>query len=189
MNNYKPGDVVNGWRLNDQGTEWEPVRGGFPPTEEQPSLTQRAPRGHKVRNAVIVFGVAILVLFGGCAVLTAGVVDSVDKATTSEPGDVSKGFAANDAVADVELGKATAPELITGIVYLPVTVTNHSGKRSDYYVEVAALDATGNRVDMSNLLVSNLEPGRASIEQMIFVQLPGADITFQVIEVQRTVSP
>jgi len=179
---HKPGDVVNGYRLTEHDgwvPEWSAV-GRLP---EQPK------KRHTTRNVLLILGAIILLMFVGCvAVVGTGVKAGVDEINKPDvPGSVSQGLGANDATGDVVLGTAEVPDAI-GVIYLPVTVTNHSEKRSDYYIEIAANDAAGNRVDFGNVLVMGLEPGQSSVEEAMFTNDLPAGITFKVIQVQRTAS-
>lgn len=178
---YKPGDVANGHQLNADGT-WTPV--------PMAGVMWPAPRkSHTTRNVLIAFGIVILAVFAGCVAIVGGAVDEASKSVgSSEPGSVSQGLGANDATADVMFsGAAAAPDAI-GIVYLPVTVTNHSEKRSDYSIEIAADAADGSRVDFAYVLVMSLDPGQTTTEQAMFTEDLPAGTAFHVIQVQRTAS-
>jgi len=183
---YKPGDVANGHRLNEQG-KWEPLSDvdnqTYRPWLGSPAVQPK--KKHTTRNVLLTLGVLILLAFAGCVALVGGAVNEANKPDT--PGSVSQGLGANDATADVVLGQAEVPDAI-GVVYLPVTVTNHSEKRSDYYIEIAANDAAGDRVDFGNVLVMGLEPGQSSVEQAMFTNDLPAGTSFKVIQVQRTAS-
>lgn len=170
---YQPGDIVNGHRLNTAG-QWEPID----------QFVSKPKKKHTTRNVLIVVGVIIFALVGGCVAFTGAVVEELDKPTT--PGSVSQGLGANDATADVVFsGPAAAPDAI-GITYLPVTVTNHSEKRSNYSIEIAANAVDGNRVDFTYVAVMSLDPGQTTTEQAMFTEDLPAGTTFHVIQVQRT---
>jgi len=173
---YKPGDVANGHRLDESGT-WQPLIGTMPAPKKK----------HTTRNVLLVLGVLVLLAFAGCVALVGDAVNEASKPDV--PGSVSQGLGANDATADVVLGQAVRDESTFWITYLPVTVTNSSAKRSDYYVEIAANAANGDRIELSNVLVLSLDPGQsASSEKAMFVEELPAGVTFEVIQVQRTAS-
>jgi hypothetical protein len=85
---------------------------------------------------------------------------------------VSQGVAARDATGDVKIGKWTQDATL-GIVSAPVTITNHSHKRSMYIIEVA-LESANHKVqyDTGNVLVDALEAGQSTVQTVDFVSAP-----------------
>jgi hypothetical protein len=76
---------------------------------------------------------------------------------------------------------------------MPVTITNKSDKRSDYWIEIAADRPDGTRITTGSLSVYNLEPGQSTTQDALFWANddPGAlphDTVFKLLSVQRTVS-
>jgi hypothetical protein len=140
---------------------------------------------HTTRNVLLIFGVLILLMFVGCVALVGGAVNEANKPT--KPGSVSTGLGANDATEDVVLGPAQPPDAI-GMTYLLVTVTNQSEKRSDYYIEITADAVDGSRVDFTNVAVYSLDPGQTTQESALFTNDLPPDVTFRVVQVQRTAS-
>ena len=199
---YQPGDEVNGYRLTEQGT-WVPIspEANAPGSPEEPTIVAHddhvamigAPvpsialppkKKHTTRNVLLILGVIVLLMFAGCVALVGGAVNEASKPTV--PGSVSTGLGANDATEDVVLGPAKAPE--AGVTYLLVTVTNRSAKRSDYYIEITADAVDGSRVDFTNVAVYSLDPGQTTQESALFTNDLPADVTFRVVQVQRTAS-
>jgi hypothetical protein len=111
--------------------------------------------------------------------------------STSASG-VSQGLGANDATGDVVIGKLVT-QADTDISEAPVTITNHSSKRSDYFVTVA-LESSNRKtqIDTSPVFVQNLEPGQSSVQTADFITTlttpapAGAQVVLQ--SVQRTSS-
>lgn len=112
--------------------------------------------------------------------------------TTPNPG-ISKGIASKDASADVKIGRLKAKKILGQVsyYYAPVTVTNHSSKRSDYVITVALESADGKmQIDTADMLIQNLEPGQSKSDEGDFLttdKVPaGAKLVLQ--EVERTSS-
>jgi len=116
-------------------------------------------------------------------------------ASTAKPGgtvtpktSISKGVATKDATADITLGKVTKDA--ADITHLAVTVTNHSTKRSDYIVDVAAEDKThATQYDTGTGFAQNVEPGQKTILDVTFFKPVPAGFAPVVKSVQRTASP
>ena len=90
--------------------------------------------------------------------------------TTTFPhsaGGVSHGLGSKDANADVTVGKVVVDATL-GIPSAPVTVTNHSSKRSNYIIEISLETAT-TQVDSTLVAVNNLEPGQTSTQSAQFL--------------------
>ncbi|WP_327255617.1 hypothetical protein [Streptomyces sp. NBC_01244] len=84
-----------------------------------------------------------------------------DLCANTAAGDPEK--AAPDAAQDVELGK---PEITTKYsmteMKIPLTVTNHSSKKSNYSVELEWVDAEGTRVHNETAYIENVRPTQAT---------------------------
>ncbi|HEU4896606.1 MAG TPA: FxLYD domain-containing protein [Actinomycetota bacterium] len=96
---------------------------------------------------------------------------------------VSSGLGTKDATADVKVVGISGNEFLREVELL---ITNHSSGRSDYYVELSLLDASGTNVGWTNALVQALEPG-----QKARAKAPITDdsaVKVKVHEVQRTAS-
>ena len=161
-----------------------PEWGAQPPT----------PNPNKKRPNKIVVGLVI----GGLLVL--GVVNSAmsgdnqpqatgSQTSTEAPAKakkdsgVSSGLGTKDATADVKVVGISGNEFLREVELL---ITNHSSGRSDYYVELSLLDASGTNVGWTNALVQALEPG-----QKARAKAPIPDdsaVKVKVHEVQRTAS-
>jgi hypothetical protein len=129
---------------------------------------------------------------GGNGSNQAGSSTNPGTSTTPQPG-VSKGIGSKDASADVKLGKLKAKKILGQVsyYYVPVAVTNHSSKRSDYLITVALESADGKRqIDTASLLIQNLEPGQSKSDEGDFLttdKVPhGTKLVLQ--EVERTAS-
>lgn len=150
--------------------------------------------------------VAIIAIIIASVSATAGGSNSQDTAADStastaatsapsaapSPG-VSNGLGSHNAAADVTVGKLKAKK-ITGDVayyYVPVVVTNHSSKRSDYVVTVALESADGKQqIDTATVLVQNLEAGQSKRDEGDFLSTTKAPKGAQLVlqEVERTAS-
>jgi hypothetical protein len=96
---------------------------------------------------------------------------------------VGSGLGTKDATADVKVVGISGNEFLREVELL---ITNHSSGRSDYYVELSLLDASGTNVGWTNALVQALEPG-----QKARAKAPITDdsaVKVKVHEVQRTAS-
>jgi Flp pilus assembly protein TadD len=103
---------------------------------------------------------------------TASTASSTSKAPTTKAtsASVSHDLGAKDASADVVLGKVTVDPTL-GLPTVPVTVTNHSSKRSNYIIEVALETADGKTQLASGFVsVDNLEPGQTSNQTASFFE-------------------
>jgi hypothetical protein len=109
--------------------------------------------------------------------------DAPAKAKAKNDSGVSSGLATKDATADVKVVG------ISGSEYLPevkLLITNHSEKRSDYYVELSMFDASGTNVGWTNAMAMAVEPGaRAKVSAPITSE---DVVKVKVHEIQRTAS-
>jgi hypothetical protein len=196
---YRPGTVVNGHVLTEDG-QWVPVQGpvGRTPTERR--------RMSGLAKLGIILGVGFLLLVG-CVALVANVASDGDTTTSdrdtaaSVPGGdtpapaeenpaISRGIGSQDASGDVALGRAMESPDPFNTQYVPVAITNHSEKRSDYSIDVAADRPDGSRITTTIVTVTGLEPGQTTEQHAEFYvaeKLP-ADTVFKVLRVERTAS-
>ena len=178
-----------------QGPQWQGPPG--PPPQYAPGPP---PKKRRVWLWVVLGVVALFLV--GCVAVVIGAGTAVNEAvenaesaasspaesapTESAPA-VDQGLGSADASADVVLGEGAADEF--GLVQVPLTVTNNSEKRSDYFITVAANGPDGTRLDETLVSVLGLEPGQGAAETATFFKtdLPEG-LTFVVLEVQRTAS-
>jgi hypothetical protein len=70
-----------------------------------------------------------------------------------------------------------------------VTVTNHSGKPSDYFIEAQVLDAHGVVIDTGNTLSTNLAPSQTARQELnLTVSQDKNPASLRISKVQRTAS-
>ncbi len=138
---------------------------------------------HKLNLTVITL--AATVALAGCASSAAG----TSGGSTKPASGISKGLGAKDASADVAVGKgAKDPDL--GWVSAPVKITNHSSKRSDYFIDLAIESADGStQYDTTMVMAEAVEPGQSAIEKGQFTK-DGIPATAKIVvkSVQRTAS-
>lgn len=134
--------------------------------------------------------VAGLAGLGALLALTACNVKAGDDGTSTKPKSpgVSKGLAGKDATADVKLVSCgTYDSTGMGFVQPKLTITNHSTKRSDYYVELGFYDAKGTQLGTANDLVDSVEAGKSATSSATG-QADGKWKTCKLLTVQRTAS-
>jgi hypothetical protein len=141
----------------------------------------------KLTKIALVSGAALFTIAACTGTGESTLETSTPKASTPEAqSSISTGLGTKDATADVKLGESTESY---GITSLPVKITNHSEKASDYYIEVVAESKNGSeRIDFSNVLVMGLKPGQKATEKATFTADIPASAVFTVTEVQRTAS-
>lgn len=82
---------------------------------------------------------------------------------------VGRGFGSKDASGDVKLGKPTTNGYW---VVIPVTVTNHSSKRSDYFIDVSLESADGKtQYDTGSAFARRVEPGQSAREEVLMTKV------------------
>jgi len=82
-------------------------------------------------------------------------------APKSSASSVDKGAGSKDASADVTIGALDTSNQFAASV--PVTITNHSSKRSSYFIELALESADGKtQLDTTPIIVNDLNPGQTS---------------------------
>ncbi len=117
--------------------------------------------------------------FGGIGVAACDTGD-----TGSKPSSVSQGGAAKSAAEDVKLGDMKTPY---GTVEIPVTITNHSSKPSDYSIEATLFNSDGTQVGTADTYVRRVMPHAKAKDKLIAVDANGA-VTFKLTKVERTAS-
>jgi hypothetical protein len=166
-------DPTTGIKHAWDGTQWQPL-----PT--QPPKRKK----HTGRNWVI--GIV-------AAAVAIGVIGSVSaggsKHNPSTPGPaaptVGRGVGANDASADVKL--TSVKDEGSGIASGVVTITNHSSKRSDYFVTVVFLDADGTQAGDGIASAMAVEPGQVARASLVGTTT-GSWTKARVTDIQRTAS-
>lgn len=131
--------------------------------------------------------VALALAFGlgACGVQADGSAHPTEEPTASPP--VDRGYGTRDASGDVRVGE---PEPNGWGTEVTVTVTNRSGKASDYYVELVADSLDGSRqLGWTNVLVSRLSPGQRTEQTATFTtEFTSSTGRVRVAEVSRTAS-
>ncbi|MFJ7154664.1 hypothetical protein ACIQUQ_06970 [Streptomyces sp. NPDC101118] len=69
-----------------------------------------------------------------------------------------------------------------------LTITNHSGKASDYWIGVEFVAASGERLAEANASTSHLAPGQASRERAQSLTQVDRAVTCRITDVTRTAS-
>lgn len=209
-----------GWYPDGQGNQryWDgqgwtaqtapsPATAPPPPPYGQPVPGGPVKKSHKTRN--IVLGVVAAIIVISAIASTAGgskkkndnaggssasntVTSSGASSTTPTSPKVSVGVGSNKAIQDVVLA-APEKDPTLGTSSVKVTTTNHSSKRSDYFITVALETADGKtQIDTATIFVENLEPGQSNVQNGEFLQTlttPAPDGAKAVLqEVQRTES-
>jgi hypothetical protein len=131
----------------------------------------------------IVIAVVALLAVG----LIAGCGTSSSGGSGGTSGGVTTGLGTKDASGDVTVGAVTNDSM--GLSSAPVTVTNHSSGRSDYFITVVLDSADGTtQIDSTMVAVTNLEPGQTSPQTAQFTAPAPAGAVAKVTQVQRTAS-
>ena len=170
-----------------------------PPPEYTPGYQQNAPppgqppqpakKSHKLRwFFLIVAGfIALIVIISSVGTSTPTKTNAGGTKSTA-PG-VSKGLGSADASGDVKIGK---PDASNGFsIDVPITVTNHSSKRSDYFVDLALVSADGKtQYDTTIATIQNLDPGQTSTDTASFLKVSKVPLGAKIVikSIQRTAS-
>jgi len=163
-----------------------PEWGARPPT---PNPKKKGPILHVVEMVIgglLVVGVVNSAMSGDNQPQATGSQASTEapaKAKAKKDSGVSSGLGTKDATADVKVVGITDDPYLREVELL---ITNHSSGRSDYYVELSLLDASGTNVGWTNALVQALEPGQKAKAKAPITD-DGA-VKVKVHEVQRTAS-
>lgn len=87
-------------------------------------------------------------------------------APTTSQSSISRGLGSKDASGDVTIGKPTSDGYT---VTAPVTVTNHSSKRSDYFIDISLESKDGKtQYDTTTVFSESVEPGQTAKEDGTF---------------------
>jgi hypothetical protein len=127
--------------------------------------------------------VAGALTLSGISLAACEVPEDTSKGSGSGQG-VSKGLGTKDALKDVKLGKLTTPY---GNVEIPVKVTNHSSKASDYSIEATVYDAQGNQVDTATTYIQRVAPGGTASDKLLGMNGQNAE-SYKLTVVDRTAS-
>jgi hypothetical protein len=155
-------------------TEW----GAQPPTPD--------PKPKRRGRKLLIAGAIV----GGLLAFAAMNSDTTSTPTATEAeapagSGISKGVGSKDATADVKLGKIAQPDAI-GVRYGTVHIVNHSDGISDYYIEVAILDASGTNIGWTNAVADHVKPGQKAEAKIMITEDDAASV--EITEVQRTAS-
>lgn len=134
----------------------------------------------KLLAAGLISGAALFGIGG----LAASCGDTGDPPAKKQPG-VSREFGSKDASADVKTGDMTSPY---GTIEIPVTITNHTSKTSDYHISATVYDANNVQVDTAETFVQNVAPGGKAHDKLIGMNGQNVD-HYKVTVVDRTASP
>lgn len=131
--------------------------------------------------------IAVAVLATGLATAGAGACEVEDSATTDKKDNgVAEGIGSKDAAKDVKLGELSTPY---DTAEVPVTITNHSSKPSDYWVEAKLLDSAGVQVGTASTYVQRVAPkGTATSELTSLDADSGTATDAKLTVVDRTAS-
>lgn len=104
--------------------------------------------------------------------------------TPSTSASIGTGLGTKDASGDVVFGKPTSDG---AFATAPVKITNHSSKRSDYFIDVSIESADGKtQYDTSTVISQSVEPGQTANEKATFFktqQVPaGAKLSIKSIQ-------
>lgn len=134
-------------------------------------MTARPRKSRKalMRRGLILCAVATgFLLLAGCSSTGkssgGGSTTAKPRASTS----VSHNIGSKDASADVTVGAVTVDSTL-GLPSAPVTVVNHSSKRSHYLITIALESADGKtQIDSTIVAVNDLDPGQSAKETAQF---------------------
>lgn len=99
---------------------------------------------------------------------------------------ISRGLGSADATGDIILVKGSLNGAY-GIATAKLTITNHSAKRSDYFIEATLLDAAGDNIGTANAFASAVEPGQVAHAELTGSYTGKLDRA-KITQVQRTAS-
>lgn len=137
--------------------------------------------GLSVLGLIVVIVVASLASGGGQDTSTGSATGA-----TAKDNNVSRGLGSSDATADVKIDKGSLSSSY-GIAKATLTITNHSAKRSDYYIEAVLLNSAGENIGTANTLVSAVEPGQVAHTELTG-SYTGKLAKLKINQVQRTAS-
>jgi hypothetical protein len=131
-------------------------------------------------------GLIAIVVIAGIAVASGG-GDSEPSSTNANGVQSLSTNGDNPPAADVTVSKCEADEFM---MTANLAITNNSSKRSDYFIEVAFLDANGTHIGDGLASASNVEPGQSAAEDAGDFAPDGFSgaITCKLTDVNRTAS-
>lgn len=100
---------------------------------------------------------------------------------------VDQGVGSKDAAKDVKLGEMSDSS-DTETVEIPVTVTNHSSKPSDYYIEARIYNKKGEQVDTASTFVERVKPGHVAKDTLLGLNATTHAHHYDLTVVDRTAS-
>jgi hypothetical protein len=156
--------------------------------QPQPQPPAQPKKRHRVRNTFLAFSAGFVALMLVWAIVAIASMPS-DSGTGSGTSGTSQGLGAKNASKDVTAIKFTKDDEIGG-TYMGhsgvISITNHSSKTSDYYIEVSIEDRSGTNVDWSNAVAMKVRPGQSARAEFTVYNEDAYKAT--VTEVQRTAS-
>jgi hypothetical protein len=179
------------------GTQWiaDPVYAP-PPGVAPPAPAAVAPQAvvvqKKGHGCLIAFLIGLVVFAVVIAIIIAIGIGVARTGKAIEKAGVSTALGTKDATGDVALAKTVTFD-DAGIAHVIMTVTNHSSKPSNYLIDVAVNSADGKtQLDTATALVSNLDPGQRSVQDLVFSSLTKAQAKTALVTLKsvfRTASP
>ncbi|MER5862862.1 hypothetical protein [Kitasatospora sp. NPDC002040] len=105
-------------------------------------------------------------------------------APVAPPAPVAAEKAPDDKAKDVALGPVETND-VTGWTSVPVTITNHTTKSSNYIVQIEFVDTSGTRLDETMVAANNVAPGQKSNETGQSFKKLDSKVTAKVTKVTR----
>lgn len=130
------------------------------------------------------FAAAIVVIIGA-SIAGGSSNDKKTPAASAAPGIQSNSNnTSNPPAADVTLSECVVDSV--GFIDMPVTIINHSSKRSNYLIEFAVVDSAGVKVGDGVASSNNVDPGQTAKEKGVasVTDVSGA-VTCKVTNVER----
>lgn len=135
----------------------------------------------------IIIGLAVIVGIGVAIGASHGSSGNSGNHGTNNNTGITTGIGSKDASGDVTL--ATGAPDDAGILTVPVIITNHSSKRSDYFVDLAAESADGShQYGTTTAMSMGLDAGQTATVSGLFFDTVPAGAKIVVKSVQRTAS-
>jgi hypothetical protein len=164
------------------------------PGWEPPQTPTTPPRKRHVGRNIALAVVGLIILGGIVGSLSGGSDTTATTAqapeATSASGGISKGLGSADATNDIKLSpdaSAWNVDNANGLLTVPLTITNHSSDRSDYYIQAALLNKAGDNIGTANALVQGIEPGQVGHADLTGTYTGKLD-DVKITQVQRTAS-
>lgn len=156
------------------------------------ALSQRRSKAFAIA-AVVLSAVAMVLTIGMQAIYSNAfnkAADEINKTIDNASGANSESILANDLKVEFGTFSAVADEYGLNTTKLPVTVTNKTGEKKSYTVQVEAVDANGVRVLDETIYANDLNAGQAQVfDVFTFVQSDKIDAlkaaTFKVVSASK----